>query len=111
MNIDIQDHSAEVSAEIKAALLRGLEKIGLVAEGYAKNCKYQIRAILGIALLMLWTKMNLRYILGQMLSLRLTLNLARAFTPKAEADGLRRGCIRTQKATGITRAATRHSRF
>ena len=37
MNIEIQDHSAEVSAEIKAALLRGLEKIGLVAEGYAKN--------------------------------------------------------------------------
>lgn len=37
MNIDIQDHSAEVSAEIKAALLRGLEKIGLVAEGYAKK--------------------------------------------------------------------------
>ena len=37
MNIDIQDHSAEVSAEIKAALLRGLEKIGLAAEGYAKK--------------------------------------------------------------------------
>ena len=37
MNIDIQDHSAEVSAEIKAALLRGLEKIGLVVEGYAKK--------------------------------------------------------------------------
>lgn len=37
MSVEIQDHSAEVSAEIKAALLRGLEKIGLVAEGYAKN--------------------------------------------------------------------------
>ena len=37
MNIEIQDHSAEFSAEIKAALLRGLEKIGLVAEGYAKK--------------------------------------------------------------------------
>lgn len=37
MNVDIQDHSEEVSAEIKAALLRGLEKIGLVAEGYAKK--------------------------------------------------------------------------
>ena len=37
MNIEIQDHSAEVSTEIKAALLRGLEKIGLVAEGYAKK--------------------------------------------------------------------------
>lgn len=37
MSITIQDHSEEVSAEIKAALLRGLEKIGLVAEGYAKK--------------------------------------------------------------------------
>lgn len=37
MSVTIQDHSAEVSAEIKAALLRGLEKVGLVAEGYAKK--------------------------------------------------------------------------
>lgn len=37
MHVDIQDNSKEVSAEIKAALLRGLEKIGLVAEGYAKK--------------------------------------------------------------------------
>lgn len=37
MSITIQDHSAEVSAEIKAELLRGLEKCGLVAEGYAKK--------------------------------------------------------------------------
>ena len=37
MSITIQDHSAEASAEIKAALLRGLEKCGLVAEGYAKK--------------------------------------------------------------------------
>lgn len=37
MSVEIQDHSAEVSAEIKAALLRGLEKCGLVAEGYAKR--------------------------------------------------------------------------
>lgn len=50
MNIDIQDHSAEVSAEIKAALLRGLEKIGLVAEGYAKNCALLILATCGTAL-------------------------------------------------------------
>lgn len=37
MNVEIQDNSKEISAEIKAALLRGLEKIGLVAEGYAKK--------------------------------------------------------------------------
>ena len=37
MNVEIHDNSKEVSAEIKAALLRGLEKIGLVAEGYAKK--------------------------------------------------------------------------
>lgn len=37
MSVTIQDHSSEVSAEIKEALLRGLEKCGLVAEGYAKK--------------------------------------------------------------------------
>ena len=37
MDIDIQDHSTEVSAAIKAALLRGLEKIGLKVEDYAKK--------------------------------------------------------------------------
>ncbi len=37
MNIEIQDNSKEVSAEIKAALPRGLEKCGLVAERYAKK--------------------------------------------------------------------------
>ena len=37
MSVTIHDHSAEVSAEIKTALLRGLEKVGLVAEGYAKK--------------------------------------------------------------------------
>ena len=37
MDIEIQDNSKEVSAAIKAALLRGLEKCGLVAEEYAKK--------------------------------------------------------------------------
>lgn len=37
MNIETHDNSKEISAEIKTALLRGLEKIGLVAEGYAKK--------------------------------------------------------------------------
>lgn len=37
MSVTIQDHSAEVAAKIKAALPRGLEKCGLVAEGYAKK--------------------------------------------------------------------------
>lgn len=37
MSVEIQDNSKEISAEIKAALLRGLEKCGLVAEGYAKK--------------------------------------------------------------------------
>ena len=37
MSVTIQDNSAEVSAEIKSALLRGLETCGLVAEGYAKK--------------------------------------------------------------------------
>lgn len=37
MSVEITDNSKEVSAAIHAALLRGLEKIGLVAEGYAKK--------------------------------------------------------------------------
>ena len=37
MDVETQDNSKEVSAAIKAALLRGLEKCGLVAEGYAKK--------------------------------------------------------------------------
>lgn len=50
MNVEIQDNSKEISAEIKAALLRGLEKIGLVAEGYAKSCAPLTPAICAIAL-------------------------------------------------------------
>ena len=37
MSIEITDNSKEVSAAIEAAILRGLEKAGLVAEGYAKK--------------------------------------------------------------------------
>ena len=37
MNIQFTDNSKEVSENIKAALLRGLETCGLVAEGYAKK--------------------------------------------------------------------------
>ena len=37
MNIQFTDNSKEVSADIKSALLRGLETCGLVAEGYAKK--------------------------------------------------------------------------
>lgn len=36
-SVTITDHTDEVLAEIKAAIERGLEKIGLVAEGYAKK--------------------------------------------------------------------------
>ena len=39
MIVEIQDHSTEVSTKIGAALLRGLEKVGLVAEGYAKKLR------------------------------------------------------------------------
>ena len=37
MDIKFTDNSKEVSDNIKAALLRGLEKCGMVAEGYAKK--------------------------------------------------------------------------
>lgn len=115
MNIEIQDHSAEVSAEIKAALLRGLEKIGLVAEGYAKklcpvdtgNLRNSITHVVdegGDAVYIGTNSEYGAYVIHKR-------NLARAFTPKAEEDGLRRGCIRMRKATGITRAATRQNHF
>lgn len=42
MSVEINDNSKEVSAAIKAALLRGLEKVGLAAEGYAKNMSVEI---------------------------------------------------------------------
>ena len=37
MQIEFTDNSKEVSEDIKAALLRGMETCGLVAEGYAKK--------------------------------------------------------------------------
>ena len=37
MDINFTDNSKEISEDIKAALLRGLETCGLVAEGYAKK--------------------------------------------------------------------------
>ena len=37
MSYTYKDNSKEVSEDIKAALLRGLETCGLVAEGYAKK--------------------------------------------------------------------------
>ena len=37
MNVQFTDNSKEISDNIKAALLRGLETCGLVAEGYAKK--------------------------------------------------------------------------
>ena len=37
MDISLTDNSKEISEDIKAALLRGLETCGLVAEGYAKK--------------------------------------------------------------------------
>ena len=37
MEINITDNTSLVKAELEAAILRGLEKCGLVAEGYAKK--------------------------------------------------------------------------
>lgn len=115
MSVTIQDHSAEVSAEIKAALLRGLEKCGLVAEGYAKklcpvdtgNLRNSITHVVdegGDAVYIGTNSEYGAYVIHKR-------NLAQAFTPRAAADGLHRGCIRTQREIGITRVATRHSRF
>jgi HK97 gp10 family phage protein len=37
MSVEFKDNSSEVKSEFVKALLRGLEKCGLVAEGYAKK--------------------------------------------------------------------------
>ena len=37
MKVTLDDHSDEVLSALDAALARGLEKCGLVAEGYAKK--------------------------------------------------------------------------
>lgn len=37
MNFRLEDHSEEVLKAMNGAVLRGLEKCGLVAEGYAKS--------------------------------------------------------------------------
>ncbi len=37
MNIEVQDHSAEVLEALESACQRALEKCGLVGEGYAKK--------------------------------------------------------------------------
>ena len=113
MSVEIQDHSAEVSAEIKAALLRGLEKIGLVAEGYAKklqipdtgNLRNSITHVVdegGDAVYIGTNSEYGAYVIHKR-------NLAQESIIRA--DGLRRGCIRTRRATGIIHTAKRRSRF
>ena len=37
MSVEVHDNSKEISENIKSALLRGMEKCGLTAEGYAKK--------------------------------------------------------------------------
>ena len=110
MSIEITDNSKEVSAAIEAAILRGLEKCGLVAEGYAKKLCPVDTGNLRNSITHVVDEQEPAAIIGTDNEMPLMLSLAPAFTPRAAADGLHRGCIRTQRATGITRAATRQSR-
>ena len=103
MNVEIQDNSKEVSAALKAALLRGLEKCGLVAEGYAKrlcpvdtgNLRNSITHMIdegGDAVYIGTNSEYGAYVIHKR-------NLAQeSITP---AVGLPHGPIRTQKANGI----------
>ena len=113
MSITIKDHSAEVSAEIKAALLRGLEKIGLVVEGYAKklcpvdtgNLRNSITHVVDEGGDAVYIGTNSEY--GAYgIHKR---NLAQGSIIRVA--GRIRGCTRTRKATGITHAATRQNHF
>lgn len=111
MNVEITDNSKEVSAAIEAAILRGLEKCGLVAEGYAKklcpvdtgNLRNSITHVVdegGDAVYIGTNSEYGAYVIHKR-------NLAQESIIRA--DGLRRGYTKTQRETGITRAATRHS--
>lgn len=113
MNVEITDNSKEVSGAIHAALLRGLEKIGLVAEGYAKklcpvdtgNLRNSITHVVdegGDAVYIGTNSEYGAYVIHKR-------NLAQESIIRVA--GLHRGCIRTQREIGITRVATRHSRF
>ena len=113
MSVTIQDHSAEVSAEIKAALLRGLEKCGLVAEGYAKklcpvdtgNLRNSITHVVdegGDAVYIGTNSEYGAYVIHKR-------NLAQESIIRVAGRIL--GYIKMQRATGITHEATRHSRF
>ena len=104
MSVEITDNSKEVSAAIKAALLRGLEKCGLVAEGYAKklcpvdtgNLRNSITHVVdegGDAVYIGTNSEYGAYVIHKR-------NLAQESIIRVAADGLRRGCIRTQKETG-----------
>lgn len=113
MNVEITDNSKEVSGAIHAALLRGLEKIGLVAEGYAKklcpvdtgNLRNSITHVVdegGDAVYIGTNSEYGAYVIHKR-------NLAQESIIRVAGRIL--GCIRTQREIGITRVATRHSRF
>lgn len=113
MSVTIQDHSSEVSAEIKAALLRGLEKIGLVAEGYAKklcpvdtgNLRNSITHVVdegGDAVYIGTNSEYGAYVIHKR-------NLAQESIIRVAGRIL--GYIKMQRGTGITRAATRQNHF
>ena len=113
MSVEIHDNSKEVSAEIKAALLRGLEKIGLVVEGYAKklcpvdtgNLRNSITHVVdegGDAVYIGTNSEYGAYVIHKR-------NLAQESIIRVA--GRIRGCTRMRRETGITRAATRQNHF
>lgn len=113
MSVEITDNSKEVSAAIKAALLRGLEKCGLVAEGYAKKLCPVDTGILrnsithvvdegGDAVYIGTNSEYGAYVIHKR-------NLAQESIIRVAGRIL--GYIKMRREIGITRVATRHSRF
>ena len=111
MSIEITDNSKEVSAAIEAAILRGLEKCGLVAEGYAKKLCPVDTGNLRNSITHVVDEQEPAAIIGTDSEYGAYVELGTGITPKVAADGLHRGCIRTKREIGITRVATRQSRF
>lgn len=112
MSVEIHDNSKEVSAAIKAVLLRGLEKIGLVAEGYAKELCPVDTGNLRNSITHVVDEQEPAVIIGTDSEYGGYVELGTGIY--AEGGGGRPtplGVSGTPKATGITRAATRRSHF
>ena len=111
MSVKIQDNSKEISAEIKAALLRGLEKCGLVAEGYAKKLCPVDTGNLRNSITHVVDEQEPAAIIGTDSEYGAYVELGTGIYAEGGGGRPTPWVYQTQREIGITRVATRHSRF